>query len=148
MKQIGIKRLNNSCMSQFKELVQLFHLVFETADGKIAEDAHLEKLLNNPAFICIVAIIDDKIAGGVTAYEMLSYYGNYSEAYLYDIAISNEHQRNGIGNMLLESLKSHCSEHNIKTFFVEASAEDVSAVKFYQATGGNAEKVIHFNYHV
>lgn len=148
MKEIKIKKLDGSCMPELKELVQLFHLVFETADGKIAGDTHLEKLLNNPAFICMVAITDNKIVGGFTAYEMLSYSGNYSEAYLYDIAILNEYQRSGIGNMLIESLKSYCLKQNIKTFFVEANEEDIGAVKFYHATKGNAEKVVHFNYYL
>jgi aminoglycoside 3-N-acetyltransferase I len=75
-----------------------------------------------------------------------SYYGNYSEVYIYDIAVSKEYQRNGLGIMLIDSLKRFCAANNIKTIFVEAEEKDKHAVNFYHRTKAIAEKVVHFNY--
>ena len=143
-----IKKLNADHLHEFKELVQIFNAVFEAGSKKIAEDDFLYKLLNRTDFISMAAIVDNKIVGGLTAYEFPSYYGNYSEVYIYDVAIKQEYQRTGFGKLLIESLKNYCKNHQIKTMFVEAHEADTQAVNFYRNTKALAEKVVHFNYHL
>ena len=143
-----LKKLDAHCLSEFKELLRVFSDVFQTPPEEVADDNHLNKLLARTDFICIAVIADNKVAGGLTAYEMPSYQGNYSEVYLYDIAVKQEYQRKGFGNLLIRSLKDYCKTHNIKTIFVEAHEEDTDAVNFYHTTKASAEKVIHFNYYL
>jgi aminoglycoside 3-N-acetyltransferase I len=148
MSEIIIKKLDGAYLMEFKELITVFRIVFEMENGQAADDDLLNKLLQNPSFICMVATINNKVVGGVTAYEMASYYGNYSEAYIYDIAVVKEYQRTGIGNKLIDALKDHCNKNNIKTIFVEANEEDTEAVSFYHRTKAVSEKVVHFNYYL
>src|ERR1700733_5756205 len=117
MSEVQIKKLDKHCLVEFKELVKVFTVVFETEQVSDAGDVHLNKLLADGAFICLVALVNNSVVGGLTAYEMVSYYGNYSEAYIYDIAILKEYQRNGIGNKLIDALKDYCNKTNIKTLF-------------------------------
>ena len=84
--------------------------------------------------------------GGLTAYELPLYYSEYSEIFIYDVAIKPDFQRKRFGTMLLSALKQYCRDNGIKEFFVEASEEDKYAVHFYQSAGGTAEKVIQFNF--
>lgn len=143
---VEIRKLNESNLPVFKQLVSLFNDVFENGLSESAGDDYLIKLLSNKDFIAIAAFAGDTVIGGLTAYELRAYYGNYSEVYIFDIAVKQEYQRKGIGNKLIDSLKEYCSLNNIKTVFVDAEEQDINAVNFYHKTKASSLKVIHFEY--
>jgi aminoglycoside 3-N-acetyltransferase I len=145
---LQVRQLTPQELSLFKELVILFEEVFEMKDFKMPQDQYLQKLLSKNNFFVFVAIKENKIVGGLTAYELPSYYTNSSEIYLYDLAVKNKFQRKGIGRKLLESLSAFCKENNYQGLFVQADAEDKQALEFYQSTGGISEEVIHYSYKI
>jgi aminoglycoside 3-N-acetyltransferase I len=144
-KPFEIKRLTEEDLSTFKSLIDLFNLVFEE-EPKIRTEAHLLKLLGRNDFIAIAAISENEVVGGLTAYELPMVYSDYSEIFLYDLAVKAEYQRMGIGKKLLQSLKEYCIKNEIIEFFVLAHEEDEHAIEFYRATGGKSEKVVNFLY--
>ena len=144
-KTFEIKHLTKEDLSTFISLIDLFNLVFEE-EPKIGSEANSLRLLDNDRFIAIVALAENEIAGGLTAYELPMYYSESSEIFLYDLAVKPEYQRMGIGKGLIQSLKEHCIKKGIKEFFVMAHEEDEHAIEFYRVTGGKAEKVVNFVY--
>ena len=142
---IEIKRLTKENIYEFKSLIHLFNIVFEE-ESKIGSEANSLSLLNNKAFVALAAVDGETVVGGLTAYELPMYYSDNSEIFLYDLAVSPDHQRMGVGKELLHGLKEHCRAKGIKTFFVMAHEEDAHAIEFYRATGGKAEKVVNFVY--
>ena len=140
-----IKRLNHEGLADFRSLVNLFNLVFEE-EPRIGSDNHLRRLLSREEFIVLVALTENEVAGGLTAYELSTYYSDSSEIFLYDLAVKPEYQRRGIGKGLIESLRAYCRKNEIKEFFVMAHEEDEHAVEFYRSTGGKSEKVVNFLY--
>jgi aminoglycoside 3-N-acetyltransferase I len=145
MKPFEIKQLTKEDLSAFNSLIDMFNLVFEE-EPKIRTEAHLLKLLGRNDFIAIAAISENEVVGGLTAYELPMVYSDYSEIFLYDLAVKAEYQRMGIGKKLLQSLKEYCIKNEIIEFFVLAHEEDEHAIEFYRATGGKSEKVINFLY--
>ncbi|UII77454.1 GNAT family N-acetyltransferase [Flagellimonas sp. HMM57] len=145
--KIQIIRLSKTDLLLFKKLVTLFNEVFEE-NSTIASDAHLQKLIAKPEFYAVVAITNDILLGGLTAYELQSYYNDKSELYIYDIAIKSEFQNKGIGKQLIQHLKELGSENSISTIFVDAHSEDKQAVAFYGSVFGEREKVDHFNFEI
>jgi aminoglycoside 3-N-acetyltransferase I len=141
-----IKKLDGANLPEFKQLLEVFTNEFEMNPGEMADDVILTKLLNSAGFIVFVSILHNKVVGGLTAYILPAYYGNYSEVYIYDIAVNQEHQRKGLGMMLIDSLKKYCAAHTIKTMFVEAEEKDTQAINFYHRTKAVALNVVHFNY--
>jgi len=111
-----------------------------------AEEHHLKELLEKPGFIALVITFENKIAGGLTAYELPMYYCARKEIYIYDVAIDPAFQRMGLGKQILGWLKEYCVANNIHEFFVQAHVEDKHAINFYHSAGGRAERVIHFNF--
>jgi aminoglycoside 3-N-acetyltransferase I len=145
-KNFQLKRLGENDLLIFQKLIQLFQKIFEPKNPIIPSESYLKTLLQKSGFVALVILHEDQIVGGLTAYELPMYYGEYSELYLYDIAVASEFQRKGLGKELLLFLKKYCKENNIKEFFVEAHEEDKHAINFYNSNGGKAERVIHFNF--
>jgi aminoglycoside 3-N-acetyltransferase I len=143
---LEIKRLIEADLPTFKLLINLFNMVFEENESNIGSEINLSSLLGNNRFIAMVALVENEVAGGLTAYELPMYYSDSSEIFLYDLAVKTDYQRMGIGKRLIQSLKEHCSEHGIKEFFVMAHEEDEHAIEFYRATGGESEQVVNFLY--
>jgi len=145
-KSSTIHRLKKHDSDTFKELVALFNKVFENKNKDIPKKSYLKKLLENPDFIVHVAMHNKKVVGGLTAFVLPKYYAKESEILLYDIAITEEFQRKGLGKLLLDSLLEHCKKNKISEVFVAAHKADKNALDFYVSTGGKAEQVVHFNY--
>ncbi len=142
---IEIKHLTKEDLLEFTSLIDLFNTVFEE-ESKMGSKASLLNLLNSKAFITLVALAENKVVGGLTAYKLPMYYSNRFEIFLYDLAVNPKYQRMGVGKELLQRLKEYCVSHGIKEFFVMAHEEDEHAIEFYHATGGKAEKVVNFLY--
>ena len=145
---IEIKHLTKEDLSQFTALINLVNVVFEEENPTTGSEANSLRLLDNERFIAIVALAENEVVGGLTAYELPMYYSDSSEIFLYDMAVKPEYQRMGIGKGLIQSLKEHCIKNGIQDFFVMAHEEDEHAIEFYRTTGGRAEKVVNFVYEV
>ncbi len=130
-------------VDELKQLVVVFSLVFEEEYG-VADD-YLKKMLVNDAVVILGAVKDKEIVGGLVAFEMTPIHGS-KEFYIYDIAIHPSHQKQGLGKRLIEHLKEESKNRGVKTIFVEAESEDVGAVAFYRAIGGEEVAVNHFNF--
>jgi aminoglycoside 3-N-acetyltransferase I len=142
-----ISRIQSNDINRFLELIELMNQVFEEPN-KVASAIQLKKLLKKPDFYSIVAIREDEIIGGLTAYELERYYTDKRELYIYDIAVKVDYHNQGIGKKLIAYLKKYATENNIESIFVQAHSEDEQAVKFYESTIGEGEKVDFFNFEI
>lgn len=144
--KITLKQLRPDDIDDFIHLVRLFERVFEMQDFTMPPEPYLQNLLTREGFIVYVATHQNQVVGGLTAHVLPSYYFESSEVYLYDLAVETKFQRKGIGKKLLSALSDHCEKNNYREFFVQADVVDAHAIEFYHATGGIAERVVHFNY--
>lgn len=140
--------LQSGDINLFRELIKMFAEAFEQPGVENVPDAYLAQLLNNHNFIAYAALLNNTVIGGLTAYILPQYYGQYAEAYIYDIAVKSDFRGKGTGKMLLKALADFCRQNDIKTMFTEAHKSDRDAVKFYRSAGGEEEKVAHFNFYI
>lgn len=143
---IQVKKLESSDIDSLIDLIELFEDVFEMQQFVAPERAYLQRLLKKDSFFVFVAFVDDAMVGGLTAYMLEQYYSTKPLVYIYDLAVRNEYQRQGIGKRLIESITEHCKRAGIEEVFVQADEEDDYVLDFYRATGGLPEKVVHFTY--
>lgn len=132
---------------RFIDLVNLFAEVFEMQSFTMPPKAYLRSLLLKPDFIVFVAMYNNKVIGGLTAYVLQQYYAERPLAYLYDLAVKRDFQRQGVGRKLVADLNRFCRAEGFQEVFVQADKVDDYAIDFYRKTSITAEEqVVHFYY--
>jgi aminoglycoside 3-N-acetyltransferase I len=107
--------------------------------------AYLERLLARDSFIALAALADDgAMVGGLVAYVLDKFEQERSEIYIYDLAVSLSHRRQGIATALIEKLRAIAQQRGAYTIFVQADPPDAPAVALYTRLG-RREDVLHFD---
>jgi aminoglycoside 3-N-acetyltransferase I len=143
---IEIKKLEKTEIDKFMELIELFEDVFEMKNFKMPEKIYLEKLLSREDFFVFVALLDNKVIGGLTTYTLRQYYSTKPLVYIFDLAVQREMQRQGVGQKLIKGINTYCKELGVEEVMVQADLVDDYAIDFYKKTGGIPESVVHFGY--
>jgi aminoglycoside 3-N-acetyltransferase I len=140
-----VKRLKAGDRELAKVLFNVMAEVFETESEELSDD-YIDRLLGREDFWAIAAFADEDIVGGLTAHTLPMTRAQYSEIFIYDIAVRSEHQRKGIGRGLVAELRAQAAGVGIRELFVPADNEDVHALDFYRALGGEAAPVTIFTF--
>jgi aminoglycoside 3-N-acetyltransferase I len=82
--------------------------------------------------------------GCLAGYVLRKFEQARSEFYIYDLAVAEEHRRQGIATALIEELKRVCAQRGIYVIFVQADYGDDAAVALYTKLGLR-EDVMHFD---
>ncbi len=142
-----LKLLSTEDIDLFTELLHVFEEVFELEKTPLPSQDHLQKVMKFPGFFSMVAVTNDKVIGGLTAYTFEQYHSTQPIAYIYDLAVLAKYQRKGIGGALIESFNKHCKTLGYQEVFVQADREEMHAVEFYRNTPITEEEdVAHFYY--
>jgi len=144
LRQLGVDDLG--CMNT---LLHLFGEVFNEPDTYVAKrpgPAYLRRLLGGDYFIAIVAEKEGAVVGGIAAYELQKFEQERSEIYIYDLAVSAPHRRQGIATGLIREVKKVAAARGAWVIFVQADTgvEDEPAIALYSKLG-TREEVLHFD---
>jgi aminoglycoside 3-N-acetyltransferase I len=140
-----LKRLKAGDREAAKALFALMAKVFEE-DSEELSDGYIDRLLGQEDFWAIAAFADKDIVGGLTAHTLPMTRAQSSELFIYDIAVRSDHQRKGIGRQLIAELRAQAAGVGIRELFVPADNEDVHALEFYRALGGESAPVTIFTF--
>jgi len=144
---VKIKRLQDGDLDQFVDLVKLFEKIFEMENFSFPSKKHLQDLLHRTDFDVFVAFKNDIVVGGLTIYILEQYYSEKTIAYIYDLAVDSDLQRQGIGMKLMEEMNKFYKGKGIEEVFVQADKIDDHAIEFYRKTNPSTEEqVVHFSY--
>ena len=142
-----IKKLDEGDITQFTDLIMIFEDVFEMRNFVLPDREYLKSVLARPGFLVFVALFENEIIGGLTAYVLDQYYSEKPLAYIYDLAVSREYQRQGVGKKLITAINAYCRKKGFEEVFVQADKVDGYALDFYRSTKPAAEEeVVHFYY--
>jgi len=141
-----VKKLSPNDISLARQLILLFQTEFEEKYTQISEDNYLLDLLSKDSFHVFVAMKDEIVIGGLTAYELPMFNEETKEMFLYDIAVDKNHWQKGIAKELINTLKHVCGDKNIKIIFVGTDTYNEVAKKLYKSTGAEMEEIAWFTY--
>ncbi|PWG63884.1 AAC(3)-I family aminoglycoside N-acetyltransferase [Sediminicurvatus halobius] len=107
---------------------------------------YMRRLLGSDYFIAMVAVKHGKVVGGLAAYELRKFEQERSEIYIYDLAVSSQHRRQGVATALIRELRKIGEARGAYVIFVQADtgAEDEAAIALYSKLG-TKESVLHFD---
>ena len=145
--QISIHRLTSDDHALMEALLTTFGQAFnepETYEAKRPSLSYLRQLLGSDYFIAIVALKNGEVVGGLAAYELKKFEQERSEIYIYDLAVSEPHRREGVATALIQELKKVAGERAAYVVFVQADIVDEPAIAFYSKMGVR-EDVLHFD---
>jgi aminoglycoside 3-N-acetyltransferase I len=105
---------------------------------------YVEGLLASDSFIALAALAGNEVIGGIAAYELQKFEQERSEIYIYDLAVSAAHRRQGIATALVLALKDIAAGRGAHVIFVQADTGDAPAIALYTQLG-TREDVLHFD---
>ncbi len=116
----------------------------ETYGASRPGKAYLERLLGSDHFIALAAMRNGSVIGGLSAYELQKFEQERSEIYIYDLAVSAAHRRQGIATALIRQLQNIAAARAAYVIFVQADIDDAPAIALYTKMGVR-ENVAHFD---
>ena len=125
----------------------MFGRAFADADTYEAEppsDAYLENLLAKEHVVALAALAGEEVVGGLVAYELDKFEQARREFYIYDLAVAEEHRRQGIATALIGRLREIAAQRGAWVIYVQADYGDDPAIALYEKLGVR-EDVLHFD---
>jgi len=142
-----IRCLASADTALMEKLLDVFGAAFDDlqsyASARPGAD-YLARLLGRDSFIALVALKDSAVVGGLAAYELHKFEQARSEIYIYDLAVLEQHRREGIATALIEALRRIAAERGAWVIYVQADPGDDPAIALYSKLGVR-EDVLHFD---
>jgi len=110
-------------------------------------DIYLEALLAKEHVMVLVALVEQRVVGGLVAYELDKFERARRELYIYDLAVAAVHRRQGIATALIKHLREIAAERGAWVVYVQADYGDEPAIALYDKLGVR-EEVLHFDIEV
>lgn len=144
---LTINRLGPADPPSARAMLALFAEAFEDAESYLSaqpDDAYLADLLAKPHVILLAAWRGDAMAGALAAYVLDKFEQARSEVYIYDLAVAEDHRRQGVATALIEALKPIARAAGAWVIYVQADHVDPPAIALYEKLGAR-EEVLHFD---
>ena len=130
-----------------RRMLRMFGEAFGDLDAYTSKppgDDYLRRLLAADSFIALAAVKGDDVIGGLAAYELRKFEQERSEIYIYDLAVAEDHRREGIATALIQELKRIAASRGAYVILVQADPGDDPAIALYTKLGAR-EDVLHFD---
>lgn len=142
-----IKKLQLADFQIAENLIRMFGFTEGSRQQVFSSAGYVRQMLSRKDFHVIVALENNELIGGLTAYELKMFKRETTEMFLYEIEVAETHRQRGIGKALIEFLKEYCVRKGIVEMFVGTEKHNTAARKLYSSTGGAAdEDSVWFNY--
>lgn len=146
-KNLEIRQVLTQDVELMRSLLGVFGDAFEDVETYCENQpttAYLQRLLSKEHFIAIAALKSGQVIGSLTAYELQKFEQERSEIYIYDLAVLQEHRRQGIATALITALQNIAAERGAYVIFIQADYGDDPAINLYTKFG-TREDVLHFD---
>ena len=128
-------------------LNRLFARAFDDPDSYLSAqpgDSYFRRVLGREDVIALAAMNKAEVIGGLVAYVLPKLEQERSEIYIYDLAVAEEHRRQGIATALIAEVQRIAAEIGAWVIYVQADYGDDPAIALYDKLGSR-EEVLHFD---
>ncbi|OKH17093.1 AAC(3)-I family aminoglycoside N-acetyltransferase [[Limnothrix rosea] IAM M-220] len=142
-----IRQLVTTDLHLMRQLLDVFGDAFQDKKSYCNHqptDEYLQNLLNCDYFITLVALKSEQVVGGLVAYEFQKFEQARSEVYIYDLAVLEEYQRQGIATACIEKVREIAAVRGAYVVIIHAEKDNDPAINLYSKLGIR-EDVLHFD---
>lgn len=111
------------------------------ADVLPPPQTELNAWLVNPNHHVWLALDQETIVGGLTAYTLPCYQQSGQELFIYEVGVDDGYQRQGIGKALVNACIAYAKAASYLSVYVATEPGNLRARKLYAAAGGTEEVV-------
>lgn len=144
---ITVQQIDIESLDLMNDLLTIFGVAFDdvpTYNESRPDAGYFRRLFGNEHFVALAAMKETMVVGGLVAYELQKFEQARSEFYIYDLAVAEQHRREGIATMLIDELRTIAAARNASVIFVQADHGDDPAIALYTKLGSR-EDVLHFD---
>ena len=145
MTSYRVARLGTGDGGAARELFAMMSAVFEVTQEDLS-DRYVDELLARRDMWILAARDADGIVGGLTAHAIPMTHSEAKEIFIYDVAVRADHQRKGVGRILMAAVRRFAAAAGSAELFVPADEDDAGALDFYRAVGGAESRVRFFTF--
>jgi aminoglycoside 3-N-acetyltransferase I len=143
----AVRLLTQDDAAGLRKMLDMFGSAFGDRASYCAnqpDDAYLERLLRSDTFVAVAAFAGEEVVGGLAGYVLPKFEQQRSEFYIYDLAVIEEHRRQGIATAMIDEVRRQAAARGIYVIFVQADHGDDPAIALYTKLGVR-EEVLHFD---
>ena len=107
-------------------------------NSEVPSAARCSALLREPSYVMVVALTDDNEVMGRIYGNVLHRY-EATDLLLYEVDVTEAHQRTGVGRSMLDYLKSLCAKRGFNEMWVLTELDNVAGNAVYRSAGGILE---------
>ena len=144
---VEVRRLAVADVPTARDINRLFAEAFEDPQrysSGAPSDSYLARLLGREDTIVLAAISDSRVVGALVGYVLHKLEQERSEIYIYDLAVAEEHRRQGVATALISHLQALAADIGAWVVYVQADHGDDPAIALYEGLGIR-EDVLHFD---
>ncbi len=146
----NLRRLGAGDLGAMRAMNALFAQVFGAPGDYPADqpdDLYCTDWLANPYAVAIVAEAGEGLAGALAGFILPKFEQARSELFIYDLAVSEKHRRQGVASALIEETRRIAREAGCWMIFVQADIlpEDAPARALYRKFAQEEITAHHFD---
>ncbi len=107
---------------------------------------HLQTLLDDNRSYLFAAIKENFVVGYALAYRFPSLYTSGYLTYLYDIEVSINYRRKGIGKLLIETILEHLKPDNVSELWLGTGIDNTGGQALFRSTGAIKSEEVFNDY--
>ncbi len=109
--------------------------VFPVSSISEFEPVSLQRFLEDPANVLIVALSEGRIVGLLRAHRLARYDGRGDEVLLNEIDVEPDWRRKGVATRLVSCLKGWARDERCSEIWIPTNASNAAAMRLYEKTG-------------
>lgn len=131
---ISVNRLKRVDQNTISDLNHLFD------KGTSWNSKQGEQFLSDPNNLLLIARLNQRLAGFLTAYRLQRFDHRKAEVLLYEIGVDSKFRRQGIATALINHLKSWAKQAKADEIWVLTERSNTPATALYTSLGGKEQK--------
>jgi len=120
----------------------------DLSDRKPAQPSlvHLKTLLTDDRSYLFAAMEDNDVVGYALVYRFPSLYSSAWLAYLYDIEVSENYRRKGVGKGLIKTILEHLKLDNVTELWLGTGVDNPEGQALFSSTGAIKSEEVFNDY--